>query len=417
MTRSGDASRCETHGFRGKGGWWGLGDAEQVDHEDQSLARELVTASRGTVCEVRRDRELAASADLHTRNAFLPTPNEALKRKLDRLATVPGRVELVAGLKLHTEVVDLDRCAWLGFSAIADNDVEDLEVDGRFAAGELNFRLVSHNLILPAGFAMHRTWVTIWFMRATVLHSPRDIRLDDVAAPQLFDDTDAIVRVVASCICGSDLWPYRGINAVPEPKHIGHEFIGIVESVGSAVATVTPGQFVIAPFNASDNTCSVCERGMQASCKNFTAWGANDSNGNFVQGGQGEFVRVPFADGTLVATPSEPDAAMIPHLLTLSDVFPTGHHAAVAAGVTPGSTVAVVGDGAVGLSAVLAAKRLGATTIVAMSRHETRQNVARTFGATHIVSARGKEGAKEVREILDGMGADFVLECVGTNDS
>ncbi|CAN5128982.1 zinc-dependent alcohol dehydrogenase family protein [soil metagenome] len=264
---------------------------------------------------------------------------------------------------------------------------------------------------------MHRTWVTIWFMRATVLHSPRDIRLDDVAAPQLFDDTDAIVRVVASCICGSDLWPYRGINAVPEPKHIGHEFIGIVESVGSAVAKVAPGQFVIAPFNASDNTCSVCERGMQASCKNFTAWGANDSNGNFVQGGQGEFVRVPFADGTLVATPSEPDAALIPHLLTLSDVFPTGHHAAVAAGVTPGSTVAVVGDGAVGLSAVLAAKRLGATTIVAMSRHATRQDVARAFGATHVVSARGKEGAKEVREILDGMGADYVLECVGTNDS
>lgn len=254
-------------------------------------------------------------------------------------------------------------------------------------------------------------------MRATVLHAPRDIRLDDVEAPDLRLDTDAVVRVVASCICGSDLWPYRGINPVDEPRRIGHEFVGIVERVGATVSTVKPGDFVIAPFTFSDNSCALCVRGVHTSCVNGGFWGADDKQGLAVDGGQGEIVRVPFADGTLVATPSQPDQSLIPHLLTLSDVFPTGHHAAVSAGVTAGSTVAVVGDGAVGLSAVLAAKRLGAVTVVAMSRHEGRQNLAHTFGADQVVAERGKEGAAAVREIFDGIGADFVLECVGTKDS
>ncbi|MET0822041.1 MAG: zinc-dependent alcohol dehydrogenase family protein [Aeromicrobium sp.] len=254
-------------------------------------------------------------------------------------------------------------------------------------------------------------------MRATVLHAARDIRLDEVAAPQLRLDTDAVVRVVASCICGSDLWPYRGINAVDQPVRIGHEFVGVVEQVGASVSTVTPGDFVIAPFLFSDNTCALCERGVHSSCTNGGIWGRTDKQGHDVDGGQGELVRVPWADGTLVSTPSQPSQQMISHLLTLSDVFPTGHHAAVSAGVTAGSTVAVVGDGAVGLSAVLAAKRLGAGRIVAMSRHEDRQLLARRFGADEVVAERGKEGAAAVREMLDGIGADFVLECVGTGDS
>jgi threonine dehydrogenase-like Zn-dependent dehydrogenase len=254
-------------------------------------------------------------------------------------------------------------------------------------------------------------------MRATVLHAPRDIRLDDVATPALQLGTDAIVRVVAACICGSDLWPYRGINQVPEPKRIGHEFVGVVEQVGSDVSTLSPGDFVIAPFTFSDNVCLLCARGVHTSCVNGGFWGAPDKQGHDVDGGQGELVRVPWADGTLVATPSQPSQEMVAQLLTLSDVFPTGHHAAVSAGVTAGSTVAVVGDGAVGLSAVLAAKRLGAGRIVAMSRHEDRQRLARRFGADEIVAERGKEGAQTVRELLDGIGADFVLECVGTGDS
>jgi threonine dehydrogenase-like Zn-dependent dehydrogenase len=254
-------------------------------------------------------------------------------------------------------------------------------------------------------------------MRATVLHSPRDIRLDDVDDPELALDTDAVVRVVSACICGSDLWPYRGINAVREPQRIGHEFVALVEEVGSEVSTVRPGDFVIAPFMYSDNTCALCRRGVHTSCVQGGFWGGVDRTGLFVDAGQGERIRVPHADGTLVATPSEPKADLVPHLLALSDVFPTGHHAAVSAGVTEGSTVAVVGDGAVGLSAVLAAKRLGAGRVVAMSRHADRQDLARSFGADEIVAERGTEGAKIVREILDGLGADHVLECVGTGDS
>jgi threonine dehydrogenase-like Zn-dependent dehydrogenase len=254
-------------------------------------------------------------------------------------------------------------------------------------------------------------------MRATVLHAARDIRLDDVAVPELHEDSDAIVRVVASCICGSDLWPFRGINQISGPMRIGHEFVGIVEQVGAGISTVTTGDFVIAPFTFSDNSCALCQRGVHTSCVNGGFWGNDDKQGHAVDGGQGETVRVPFADGTLVSTPSQPSQELIAHLLTLSDVFPTGHHAAVSAGVTRGSTVAVVGDGAVGLSAVLAAKRLGAAKIVAMSRHEDRQRLAREFGADEVVAERGKDGAAAVREMLDGIGADQVLECVGTKES
>lgn len=254
-------------------------------------------------------------------------------------------------------------------------------------------------------------------MRATVLHAPHDIRLDDVAAPELRDDSDAIVRVVASCVCGSDLWSYRGINEFKEPRRIGHEFVGIVEQVGADVATLKEGDFVIAPFAFSDNTCALCLRGVHTSCVQGGYWSGQDSHGHPVDGGQGEMVRAPLADGTLVALQEQPSQEMVAHLLTLSDVFPTGHHAAVSARVTAGSTVAVVGDGAVGLSAVLAAKRLGAGRIVAMSRHEDRQQLAREFGADEIVAERGNDGAAAVREVLDGIGADCVLECVGTTES
>ncbi|MGA8988202.1 zinc-dependent alcohol dehydrogenase family protein [Aeromicrobium sp.] len=254
-------------------------------------------------------------------------------------------------------------------------------------------------------------------MRATVLHAPRDIRLDDAPEPQLLHDTDAVVRVVASCVCGSDLWPYRGIGHSGGPTRIGHEFVGIVEQVGSSVTSVQTGDFVIAPFMYSDNTCLLCQHGVHTSCVNGGVWGRPDRHGVENDGGQGELVRVPQADGTLVATPGQPDQAMVAHLLTLSDVFPTGHHAAVSAGVAPGSNVVVVGDGAVGLSAVLAAKRLGAAKVVAMSRHEDRQIVAARFGADQIVAERGRDGAALVREIFDGIGADHVLECVGTKDS
>lgn len=254
-------------------------------------------------------------------------------------------------------------------------------------------------------------------MRATVLHASRDIRLDEVPDPRLIQDTDAIVRVVAACICGSDLWPYRGVHEVGAPQRIGHEQVGIVESVGSAVSSVRPGDFVIAPFTYSDNTCGHCRNGIHTSCVSGGFWGNPDRAGDLVDGAQGEFVRVPHADGTLVATSTVPHESLVPDLLTLADVLPTGHHAAISAGVGPGSTVAVVGDGAVGLCAILAAKRLGAATVMAMSRHADRQAVAREFGADHIVEARGKEGAAEVREIAGGLGADHVLECVGTADS
>jgi len=244
-------------------------------------------------------------------------------------------------------------------------------------------------------------------MRATTIHGAGDIRVQEVPDPTLQAPTDAIVRVVAGCICGSDLWPYRGENAIRAGATIGHECVGIVEEVGSDVSGVRTGDFVIVPFCHCDNTCPHCEAGMTSACTNV----------GMTTSGQAEYARVTQADGSLVATEGIPDDAMLPALLALSDVMPTGWHAAVAAGVREGGTAVVVGDGAVGLCGVLAAAVMGAETIVAMSRHEPRQHLARDFGATHVVAERGREGAAAVKEITGGVGADAVLECVGTNDA
>ena len=256
-------------------------------------------------------------------------------------------------------------------------------------------------------------------MRATIIHGPGDIRVEDRDYPSIIRPTDAVVRVTASCVCGSDLWPYRGVRPTKEPKAIGHEFVGVVESVGDDVTGVAVGDFVIAPFVDSCGTCPQCLNGVTVACDHLTGWGSTDEHGDVVQGGQGEAVRVPQADGTLrkVEGVTEPDDALTASLLTLSDVMSTGHHAAVSAKVGPGSTVVVVGDGAVGLCGVLAAKRLGAERIIAMSRHEDRQALAREFGATDIVAERGDEGVAKVRELLGGVLADSVLECVGTKES
>jgi threonine dehydrogenase-like Zn-dependent dehydrogenase len=254
-------------------------------------------------------------------------------------------------------------------------------------------------------------------MRATVIHGTRDVRLEDVPDPQVQLPGDAVVKVVAACVCGSDLWPYRGVREVKSPTRIGHELVGVVQDVGVDVRTVRPGDFVIAPFALSDGTCPHCRNGIQTSCDNGAWWGSTDEAGRVIDGGQGEYVRVPMADGTLVATPEVPDDALVPALLTLSDVMGTGHHAALAAGVGPGQTVVVVGDGAVGLCAVLAAKRLGADRVVAMSRHADRQAVARRFGADEIVAERGEAGVAQIEQLTRGVGADAVLECVGTKES
>ncbi|TFD73407.1 zinc-dependent alcohol dehydrogenase family protein [Cryobacterium fucosi] len=254
-------------------------------------------------------------------------------------------------------------------------------------------------------------------MRATVIYGERDVRLEDVPDPILSTGGDAIVRVVAACVCGSDLWPYRGVQPTDEPHRIGHEFVGIVEEIGADVSTIKVGDFVIAPFYDCDNTCVNCLNGVSTSCLNGGWWGSNDKLGGFADGAQGEKVRVPHADGSLVATPTQPTDAQVPGLLTLADVMGTGHHAALSAGVTTGSTVVVVGDGAVGLCGIIAAKRLGASRIVAMSRNPERQAVAREFGATDIVEERGDAGVARIREIFDGIGADCVLECVGTRES
>ncbi len=254
-------------------------------------------------------------------------------------------------------------------------------------------------------------------MRATVIHGQRDIRIEEVADPVLSTGGDAIVRVVAACVCGSDLWPYRGVTPTKSPKRIGHEFVGIVEATGSEVRKISVGDFVIAPFYDCDNTCVNCRNGVSTSCLNGGWWGSHDRLGGFADGGQGERVRVPQADGTLVAVPGQPDADQVPGLLTLSDVMGTGHHAAVSAGVRPGSSVVVVGDGAVGLCAVIASKRLGASRIVAMSRNPARQRLAVEFGATDVVEERGDEGVARIQAMFDGIGADCVLECVGTKES
>jgi len=254
-------------------------------------------------------------------------------------------------------------------------------------------------------------------MRATVLRAPGDIVLEQVPDPRIEKPTDAVVRVVASCICGSDLWPYRGIAQRDGAVRIGHEFVGVVEEAGADVRTLKVGDFVIAPFAISDGTCVNCRHGVQTSCLGGGWWGSLDSPGGTADAGQGEAVRVPLADGTLVALPEQPDASQVPGLLTLSDVMGTGHHAALAGGVTRGSTVVVVGDGAVGLCAVIAAVRLGAEQVVSMSRHAPRQELARAFGATAVVAERGEAGVAAVKELFGGIGPDAVLECVGTKES
>ncbi|KRD09338.1 MULTISPECIES: zinc-dependent alcohol dehydrogenase family protein [unclassified Streptomyces] len=244
-------------------------------------------------------------------------------------------------------------------------------------------------------------------MRATIIHAPGDIRVENAPEPKIVAPTDAVIRTVATCVCGSDLWSYRGINPVNEPQPIGHEYVGIVEEIGSDVSAVKPGQFVIGSFIASDNTCPICRAGYHTSCLHR----------DFPNGCQAEYVRVPLADGTLVATPEQPAEELIPSLLALSDVMGTGWYAAKAAEVKPGSTAVVVGDGAVGLCGVIAAKELGAERIIAMSRHESRQKLALEFGATDIVAERGEDGVARVKELTDGIGAESVLECVGTQQS
>lgn len=244
-------------------------------------------------------------------------------------------------------------------------------------------------------------------MQATMLHGPRDVRFEQRPDPQILQPTDAIVRIAATCVCGSDLWPYRGVQAIGEPMPMGHEYCGVVEKVGSAVRGVRPGQFVIGSFFASDNSCAVCNYGYQSSCEQV----------EFVGGAQAPLLRVPLADGTLVATPLMPTPQMLPDLLALSDVMGTGWFGATAAQVRPGATVAVVGDGAVGLLAVLSARQMGAGRIIAMSRHPARQLLARSFGATDIVEERSDEGVARIRDMTNGLGVDCAVECVGTQES
>ena len=243
-------------------------------------------------------------------------------------------------------------------------------------------------------------------MRGVVMYAPGDVRVEDRPDPQIVDSTDAVIRLAATCICGSDLWPYRGFGTSEGPDPMGHEYAGIVEEVGNEVTTIEPGQFVIGSFFASDNTCEICRAGYQTSCVRRQAVGAG--------GAQAELLRVPLADGTLVATPDIPPPDLIPSLLAASDVLGTGWFGAVAADVRPGKTVVVVGDGAVGLLAVMAAKQLGAERIIAMSRHQDRQKLALDFGASEIVEERGGEGVARIKELTDGLGAHSAIEAVGT---
>jgi threonine dehydrogenase-like Zn-dependent dehydrogenase len=244
-------------------------------------------------------------------------------------------------------------------------------------------------------------------MLGTILHGPGDVRCEEVAEPKIQRPTDAIIRLSASCICGSDLWPFRGLNDVTSPLAMGHEYCGIVEEVGSAVKTVRPGQFVVGSSCISDNTCPHCRFGFQSSCEQR----------EFMTAAQAPLARVPLADGTLVATAERPSDDLIPSLLATSDVLGTGWYAADAARVQPGATAVVVGDGAVGLMGVLAAKQMGAGRIIAMSRHKTRQDLALEFGATDIISERGDAGVAKVKELTKGVGAESVLECVGTQEA
>jgi hypothetical protein len=249
-------------------------------------------------------------------------------------------------------------------------------------------------------------------MRATLIYGAGDIRVENVPDAALREPTDAVVRVLRSCVCGSDLWPYGKREASAHGDRIGHEFLGVVEEIGKDVTGLKPGDVVVAPFVWADNTCDFCREGLQTSCRHGGSWGRNG-----VDGGQGEAVRVPQASGTLVKLPVGEDSALLPSLLTLSDVFPTGHHAAVTAGVNARTSVTVIGDGAVGLSAVLAAKRLGAERIILMGRHKDRTDLGREFGATDVVAARGDEGIAKVRELTGGDGTHTVLECVGLRNA
>jgi threonine dehydrogenase-like Zn-dependent dehydrogenase len=246
-------------------------------------------------------------------------------------------------------------------------------------------------------------------MRQAIIHAPGDVRVEQRDKPTIIKPTDAIIRVSAACVCGSDLWPWRGIDPVDEPAPMGHEYVGVVEEVGGEVRDIKPGQFVIGSFFASDNTCEICQAGYQSRCIHAELVGA--------LGAQAEYLRIPWADGTLVATPAQPDEDLIPSLLAASDVLGTGWFAAVAAEVGPGKTVVVVGDGAVGLLGVLAAKQLGADRIIAMSRHADRQKLACEFGATDIVTERGDEGVAKIKELTGGYGAHSVIEAVGTQES
>lgn len=244
-------------------------------------------------------------------------------------------------------------------------------------------------------------------MKGTVLYGPGDIRFENQATPTIEKPTDAVIRIAATCVCGSDLWPYRGLQPASGPTPMGHEYCGVVEEVGKDVKSVKPGQFVVGSFFASDSTCPHCKFGYPTSCVGR----------EFITRAQAPFLRVPLADGTLVPTPEVPSENLVPSLLATSDVLGTGWFAADAANVKPGATVVVVGDGAVGLLGVLAAKHMGAERIIAMSRHESRQKLAREFGATSIVEERGDNGIARIKDMTNGVGADSVLECVGTQQS
>src|SRR2546426_11378275 len=249
-------------------------------------------------------------------------------------------------------------------------------------------------------------------MRAAVMYGAGDVRIENVPDPSIIEPTDAIIRVVRACICGSDLWPYNSMARGETGQSMGHEAIGVVEETGADVRTVKRGDVVVMPFAISDGSCEFCHEGLNTACVHVGFFGSNGMNG-----AQAEALRVPFADGTLYPLPVGEDDALIPSLLTLSDVMGTGHHAAVVAKVAPGKSVAVVGDGAVGLCGVIAAKRLGAAQIIIMGRHQDRITLAREFGATDVVSERGPEAVERVKELTDGYGVDAVLECVGLDQS
>jgi threonine dehydrogenase-like Zn-dependent dehydrogenase len=249
-------------------------------------------------------------------------------------------------------------------------------------------------------------------VRATVMHGAGDVRVENVPDPGLREPADAVVRVLRACICGSDLWPYRSMPPSEQGRRIGHEFLGVIEDVGADVVGFRAGDLVVAPFVWSDGTCDFCREGLQTSCRHGGLW-ARDG----IDGGQGEAVRVPQAQGTLVKLPADADPALLPSLMSLSDVFPTGYHCARTAGVNPRTTVTVIGDGAVGLFAVLSARRLGAERIILMGRHKDRTDLGREFGATDVVPERGAEGIERVRELTGGDGTHTVLECVGLKEA